>query len=30
VTADRLAEALAAWNTHDAERVLDYFAEDCA
>ena len=30
MTADRLSEALAAWNTHDAERVLTYFAEDCA
>ncbi len=30
VTAERLAEALAAWNTHDPERVLAYFADDCA
>jgi ketosteroid isomerase-like protein len=30
VTADRLAEALAAWNTRDAERVLAYFADGCA
>lgn len=29
MTADRLAEALAAWNTRDADRVLAYFAEDC-
>jgi ketosteroid isomerase-like protein len=30
VTAERLAEALAAWNTRDADRVLAYFAGDCA
>jgi uncharacterized protein (TIGR02246 family) len=30
VTADRLNEALAAWNTHDAEQVLRWFAGDCA
>jgi taurine dehydrogenase small subunit len=30
VTAERLAEALAAWNTRDADRVLAYFAADCA
>ena len=30
MTPERLAEALAAWNTHDAERVLAYFAADCA
>jgi ketosteroid isomerase-like protein len=29
VTAERLLEALAAWNTHDAERVLAYFADEC-
>jgi uncharacterized protein (TIGR02246 family) len=30
VTADQLAEALAAWNSHDVEQVLAFFAEDCA
>lgn len=30
MTPDRLLEALAAWNTHDPEQVLAYFAEDCA
>jgi taurine dehydrogenase small subunit len=30
VTADRLAEALEAWNSGDPERVLRYFANDCA
>jgi taurine dehydrogenase small subunit len=30
VTADRLTEALAAWNTHDAQRVLAYFAHECS
>jgi ketosteroid isomerase-like protein len=30
VTADRLIEALAAWNTHDAQRVLAYFADQCS
>jgi ketosteroid isomerase-like protein len=30
VTPDRLREALDAWNTHDAGRVLAYFAQDCA
>jgi ketosteroid isomerase-like protein len=30
VTTDRLADALAAWNTHDAERVLAYFADECS
>jgi uncharacterized protein (TIGR02246 family) len=30
VTAEGLAEALAAWNTHDAEHVLRWFADDCA
>jgi taurine dehydrogenase small subunit len=29
VTPERLAEALAAWNTHDAERVLAHFTDDC-
>jgi ketosteroid isomerase-like protein len=27
---ERLAEALEAWNTRDAERVLGYFIDDCA
>lgn len=27
---ERLAEALAAWNSRDAELVLSYFADDCA
>jgi uncharacterized protein (TIGR02246 family) len=30
VTPERLAEALGAWNTHDADLVLSYFADDCA
>jgi uncharacterized protein (TIGR02246 family) len=30
VTSERLAEALEAWNSHDPERVLAYFAADCA
>jgi ketosteroid isomerase-like protein len=30
MTPERLAEALAAWNTHDAERVLAYFTADCS
>jgi uncharacterized protein (TIGR02246 family) len=30
VTAERLAEALEAWNTHDPDRVLAYFADDCS
>ena len=30
MTAERLAEALEAWNTRDAERVLAYFADGCA
>jgi hypothetical protein len=30
VTPERLEEALAAWNTHDAEQVLAYFTADCA
>jgi taurine dehydrogenase small subunit len=30
VTGERLLEALAAWNTHDAEQVLRWFADDCA
>ena len=30
MTPERLAEALEAWNTRDADRVLAYFADDCA
>ena len=30
MTAERLAEALEAWNTRDAEQVLRWFADDCA
>jgi ketosteroid isomerase-like protein len=30
VTAERLAEALAAWNEGNPDRVLAYFADDCA
>jgi uncharacterized protein (TIGR02246 family) len=30
VTAERLAEALEAWNTRDPDRVVAYFADDCA
>jgi uncharacterized protein (TIGR02246 family) len=30
VTPERLAEALAAWNAHDAELVLSYFSNDCS
>ena len=30
MTAERLAEALEAWNTRDAEEVLRWFADDCA
>ncbi|HZR93951.1 MAG TPA: nuclear transport factor 2 family protein [Gaiellaceae bacterium] len=30
MTPERLAEALEAWNTGDAERVLAFFAVDCA
>jgi uncharacterized protein (TIGR02246 family) len=30
MTPERLAEALEAWNTRNAERVLGYFADDCA
>jgi hypothetical protein len=30
VKADRLAEALAAWNTHDPARVVAYFADECS
>jgi uncharacterized protein (TIGR02246 family) len=30
MTAARLAEALEAWNTHDAEEVLRWFADDCS
>ena len=29
MTEDRLLEALAAWNTGDAERVLEFWSEDC-
>jgi len=30
MTPELLAEALEAWNTRNAERVLGYFADDCA
>lgn len=30
MTAERLAEALEAWNTGDADRVLAYFADHCS
>ncbi|HKP18008.1 MAG TPA: nuclear transport factor 2 family protein [Gaiellaceae bacterium] len=30
MTPERLLEALAAWNTHDADRVVAYFADDGA
>ena len=30
MTADRLAEALEAWNTRDPVRVVAYVADDCA
>jgi len=30
MTAARLLEALDQWNTHDPERVLAYFAKECA
>ena len=29
MTEERLHEALAAWNTGDADRVLEFFADDC-
>jgi ketosteroid isomerase-like protein len=29
MTPSRLKEALEAWNTHDADRVLEYMAPDC-
>jgi len=29
VTAEQLAEALEAWNSHDAEQVVRWFADEC-
>ena len=29
MTPERLAEALAAWNTHDPDQVVAYFTDDC-
>jgi hypothetical protein len=30
MTSEQLAEALEAWNTHEAEQVLRWFEDDCA
>ena len=29
MTEERLHEALAAWNTGDADRVLEFWSDDC-